>query len=285
MPAPEIKVAKTAGFCPGVKNAIETARRLARSGKKRVFTFGPLIHNRQVIAELENEGIRAVSGLEELKKGDVIIIRAHGVTPEQEAALRGLGLEVSDATCPLVKKAQSAIAACAEKGFDTVIVGDSGHAEVIGLMGYTQGRGHVISSADEAAKLPRLPKAHVVSQTTQEEEIFRKAAEAVSLRCGDCAVSDTICQPTKERQKEVLRLARWADVVVVAGDRNSANTARLADICARLCKKTLLIDDASALSAENFEGASRIAVTAGASTPDPLIEKIVAKIRALVSGT
>lgn len=284
MGIPEIKVARTAGFCPGVKNAIETARRLARSGKRRVFTYGPLIHNKQVIAELEQDGIRAVSNPEELKKGDVIIIRAHGVTPEQEARLGALGLEVADATCPLVKKAQSAIAACAEQGCATVIVGDSGHAEVIGLMGYAQGRGHVISSAQEAGRLPRLKKAHVVSQTTQEAEVFRAAAEAVSLRCGECIVSDTICQPTKERQKEVLALARWADVMVVAGDKNSANTTRLADICARLCAKTLLIEDASALQESDFKGAGRIAVSAGASTPDPLIEKIVARIRALAAA-
>ncbi|HOX22570.1 MAG TPA: 4-hydroxy-3-methylbut-2-enyl diphosphate reductase [Elusimicrobiales bacterium] len=285
MTAPEIRVAKTAGFCPGVKNAIETARRLALSGKKRVFTYGPLIHNRQVIAELEQEGIKSVSDLSLLAKGDIIIIRAHGITPEQETGLHALGLEVADATCPLVKKAQSAISCCAAQGYETVIVGDSGHAEVIGLMGYTQGRGHVISSSDEAAELPRMKKAHIVSQTTQEEAVFKAAAEAVRQHCGESLVSDTICQPTKERQQEVLELASWADVMVVVGDRHSANTARLADICARLCRETLLIEDEAGLAKENFENAGRIAVTAGASTPDQLIEKVVARIRTLVHAS
>lgn len=281
MSLPEIKVAKTAGFCPGVKNAIETARRLACTGKRRVYTYGPLIHNKQVISELEKDGIFAVSDAKNLQRGETIIIRAHGITPEQENMLRALGLEVADATCPLVKKAQSAIAAHAAKGFETVIVGDSGHAEVIGLMGYAEGRGHVISSAFEAGKLPRMEKAHVVSQTTQEEEVFRAAAEASKPHCGECVISDTICQPTKERQKEVLALARWADVMVVAGDRNSANTSRLAAICSRLCAKTLLIEDAATLQGQDFKGARRIAVTAGASTPDPQIERIVDRIRAL----
>jgi len=166
---PQITVASTAGFCPGVKNAIDKVLELAKSAKKPIYTLGPLIHNRQVIETLREKNIRAVNDVSEIKDKDaILVIRAHGIPPELEADIRQRRLEVVDATCPLVKHVHRTIAAYAEKGCDTVIVGDKDHAEVIGLMGYTMGRGHVISGPAEVSLLPRMEKANVVAQTTQE---------------------------------------------------------------------------------------------------------------------
>jgi len=256
-----ITLASSAGFCPGVKKAIDTVLALSRSGKKPVYTIGPLIHNPQVIETLEGEDIHSVAALSAVgDRSGVLVIRAHGVTPLAERELRGFGMEVIDATCPLVKRAQKLIAEYAAKGFDTVIIGDAGHAEVVGLLGYAAGRGRVVSGAREAAGMPAFEKVHVVAQTTQEEDVFLAAAEAVRSRAGECVVSNTICMPTRERQRETRELASRADMVIVVGGRQSANTARLAKLCAALCPKVLAVETEAELEPADVIHPARIAV-------------------------
>ena len=284
-PRPNITVASTAGFCPGVKNAIDKALELAKNTKKNIYTLGPLIHNRQVIETLREKNIRAVNDPAEIKENSaILVIRAHGVPPALEAEIRGLPLEVIDATCPLVKHVHRTIAAYTEKGYDTVIVGDKNHAEVVGLVGYARNGGHVISGPEGASSLPWMEKVNIVAQTTQEEDVFLASVEAVRRKAGELVVSNTICQPTKARQKETMESARVADLVIVVGGRNSANTARLFQICSKLAPAAAHIETEDDLEPSLLRDKKNIFVTAGASTPTWMIEKVVSYIREL-TGT
>ena len=246
-------VAPGAGFCPGVKKAIDSVLRLEAAGKKPVYTIGPLIHNKQVTDMLEQKGISAINELKEAKdKNGVLVIRAHGITPEFQKEVEAQGMEVVDSTCPLVKRVHNVIDEYAKQGYSTVIIGDGGHAEVIGLLGYTRGKGYVIANADEAKNLPHFDKVNVVSQTTQKEETFLKAAEAVKQKADTCIINNTICHPTKQRQKETIELAKNADLVIVVGGRHSANTARLAKLCGELCPKVLHIENETELEGKDL---------------------------------
>ncbi len=280
-----VTLAQAAGFCPGVNGAIDCVLELARKRGLPVFTVGPLIHNPQVLEELEREGVKAVKDLSETNgKTGILIIRAHGVTPQFEAEIRSRGLEVVDATCPLVKRAQSLIGRYAALGFTTVIVGDRGHAEVIGLTGYALGKCFVVSGPGEARELPKLDKAHVVSQTTQEEPVFLAAAEAVRLSAGETVISNTICAPTLSRQKETRELASSCDLMIVVGGKNSANTARLAAICGECGSRTMLVETEAELDPAAIKAARNIGVTAGASTPTWMTRRVAERAADIRAG-
>jgi len=268
-----------------VKKAIDKVLDLAGKRRRAIYTLGPLIHNKQVIETLKEQNIRAVKSAEEIKdKNAILVIRAHGVGPEEESALRALALEVVDATCPLVKHVQENIREHARKGYATIIVGDRDHAEVLGLMGYTEGRGFIVSGPAEVEALPRLKKANIVAQTTQECDIFLAAAARARGKCGELIVSNTICNPTRQRQKETVAFAENSDLVIVVGGKNSANTARLFQICERLAKKAVHIESEDELRKSFFKGASEIFITAGASTPIWMIEKVLEKARELAGA-
>ena len=275
----KITIASSAGFCPGVKNAIERVLQLAEKGKKPVYTVGPLIHNKQVTQMLEEKDIFTINNLNEATdKNGVLVIRAHGITPDFQKQVFATGLEVIDCTCPLVKRAHTIIDEFAKKGYYTVIIGDAEHAEVIGLLGYTQGRGIVVADAEEAKKLPTYDKVNVVAQTTQKEQTFFEAAEVIKQKSKICQISNTICTPTKQRQKETLELAKNADLVIVVGGKHSANTARLAKLCGELCKKVLHVETAEEVKKENLEDVKNILITAGASTPNWIIQEVANKV-------
>lgn len=278
----DVTVAKSAGFCPGVKRAIDKVLELEAAGKKPVYTIGPLIHNKQVTDMLAAKQITSIDRPQDAAdKSGVLVIRAHGITPQFQEEVQSCGMEVVDATCPLVKHAQNIIAQYAAQGYHTVIVGDGGHAEVIGLLGYTQGRGVVVSGPEEAAKLPRFDKVNVVSQTTQKESVFYETAEEIKKHADECQISNTICQPTKDRQKETIELAKSADLVIVVGGRHSANTARLALLCKGLAPAVLHVETEDELEAEPVSRANKIFITAGASTPNWVIDRVAARVREL----
>ena len=274
-----IKLAKTAGFCPGVKNAIDKALELAQSGKTPVYTLGQIIHNNHVIQMLEEKNIRAINDPAVLAgKTGVLIIRAHGVTPEIEKQLRSLKMEIIDATCPLVKKAQKVIHEYAVQGYSTVIVGDKGHVEVTGLLGYCEGRGYVAADPAEADSLPYFEKVNIVSQTTQEEKKFFETAERIRENSKESIISNTICMPTRERQKETVEMALSSDIMIVVGAKHSANTSRLAKLCSDLGVKTIHIEKEDELDPEKIADSGRIGVTAGASTPNWMTERVMKKL-------
>lgn len=277
-----ILIAKSAGFCPGVKRAIECVLELEKQGHRPIYTVGPLIHNKQVTDSLEAKGIRAIEDLSEATdKNGVLVIRAHGITPAFQKEIMSLGMQVVDATCPLVKKVHNVIEEYAKQGYDTIIVGDSKHAEVIGLMGYTQNKGIVVGNIEEAQNLPRFEKVNVVSQTTQKEETFLQIAEIIRQKAKICNISNTICHPTKQRQTETTKCAKDADLVVVVGGHHSANTARLAKLCSDLCKNVIHVETSAEIDSKIITNSKKIFITAGASTPIWLVEEIADYIKKL----
>ena len=278
----DIIIAKSAGFCPGVKRAIECVLELEAQGHRPIYTLGPLIHNKQVTDDLEAKGIKEIKSLEEAKdKNGVLVIRAHGITPAFQKEIMDYGMKVVDATCLLVKKVHNVIEEYAKQGYDTVIVGDSKHAEVIGLMGYTQNKGIVVGSVEEAQHLSHFEKVNVVSQTTQKEATFLEIANIIKQKAKICNISNTICQPTKQRQTETTKCAKDADLVVVVGGHHSANTARLAKLCSDLCKNVIHVETSKDIEPQIIVNSKKIFITAGASTPISLVEEVANYIKNL----
>ena len=278
----DIIIAKSAGFCPGVKRAIECVLELEAQGHRPIYTLGPLIHNKQVTDDLEAKGIKEIKSLEEAKdKNGVLVIRAHGITPAFQKEIMDYGMKVVDATCLLVKKVHNVIEEYAKQGYDTVIVGDSKHAEVIGLMGYTQNKGIVVGSVEEAQHLSHFEKVNVVSQTTQKEATFLEIANIIKKKKKICNISNTICQPTKQRQTETTKCAKDADLVVVVGGHHSANTARLAKLCSDLCKNVIHVETSKDIEPQIIVNSKKIFITAGASTPISLVEEVANYIKNL----
>ena len=278
----DIIVAQSAGFCPGVKHAIDQVMALEAAGQKPVYTLGPLIHNKQATTMLEMKDIRAIDKpTEDLDKSGVLVIRAHGITPDFQKEIEAFGMPVFDATCPLVKHAQNIIAKFAVQDYHTVIVGDTEHAEVIGLMGYAKNHYNIVSSLEEAKALPHFEKVHVVSQTTQQESVFYEIAEEVKKHADKCQISNTICQPTKDRQKETIEQAKNADFVSVVGGKHSANTARLAQLCQGLTKHVQHIETDEELDEKLATSAKKVFITAGASTPSWVIDSVVYRVTQL----
>ena len=281
----DVIVAKRAGFCPGVKSAIDKVLELA-AGQKPVYTIGPLIHNKQVTDMLSAKHITSIDFPHQATdKSGVLVIRAHGITPQFQQEIESCGMEVVDATCPLVKHAKNIIDKFARQGYHTVIVGDGEHAEVIGLMGYTQGRGTVVSGPEEAKKLPHFDKVNVVSQTTQKESVFYQTAEEIKKHADMCQISNTICQPTKDRQKETIEFAQNADLVIVVGGKHSANTARLAVLCRELSSAVQHVETEKELDETQILKAKKIFITAGASTPEWVIDRVAERVKQLRAST
>lgn len=274
----KIKVAKTAGFCWGVKRAMDITLHTAKTANGPVYTHGPLIHNPHVIKMLESESVFALDDATMIESGTVII-RTHGVTPEVRSKIKERGLEKIDATCPLVAKVQGIIKKQANKGFYTVIVGDRGHAEVIGLTGFAQGRCSVIESLYEVSSLPDMDKVSVVAQTTCETGKYEKVVDAIKAKYPDAVIGDTICEATQERQAEVLDLAKQVDLMVVVGGRNSANTARLAELAEKTGAETVLIESEDEIDLDKLKEFQTIGLTAGASTPSWMIQRVLDKLK------
>jgi len=279
----EIIVAENAGFCFGVKRALEIVTGAARGKERPVHTLGALIHNPQEIARLEAEGVHPVDSPAEVESG-AIVLSAHGVDPMVEEEARARGLEVIDATCPFVRRAHGHIRTLAGEGYAVVILGDPGHREVGGLAARAGGAAEIVTNAEQAEALPFREKYGLVVQTTQRPERLREVASALASRCGELRVFNTICEATVGRQKSARQLGEHVDVMVVVGGRNSANTARLREICGATGTPTHHIETAAELDPAWFEGAARVGVTAGASTPDWIIEQVVARLRELAGA-
>lgn len=281
--------ARSAGFCWGVERAINIARSFADGGKRAVYSDGPLIHNRQMMKLLEKEGISEVGDYQ--SKGDlsvdsgnspdgVLVVRAHGVSPERRTYLRSLGLEFRDATCPDVGIVAGKIRMHARGGYATVIFGDCDHPEVIGLMGYTEGRGYPVQSRDDVDKLPPLgDKVCIVSQTTMFTDDFDAIAAYLKTKYPNLVVIDTICGATKARQNDIAALVDGgAQAIIVIGGLHSANTCKLADLARRTGIRTYHIETADELDPKELAGVDTVGVTAGASTPEFLINGVCAKL-------
>lgn len=275
----KVILAKQAGFCFGVKRATQLAFEAAGKDQK-TYTLGPIIHSPQVVGKLEELGIRALDSLEGLDSG-TIIIRSHGVELEAISEAQRKNLDIVDATCPFVKKAQDHVKSLSEAGYGVVVVGDADHPEVQGIVSYGGDKVHVVASGEEARKLPRMKRVGVVAQTTQSFENLKNVVCECLQRCSEIRVYNTICDATAVRQEEAKELASQVDCMLVVGGSNSANTHRLLEVCAEIQPRTHHIETAAEIDPSWFEGAERVGVTAGASTPKWIIDEVMNKIEEL----
>jgi len=271
----KVKRAAKAGFCFGVKRALDMAERTVETSP--TVSLGPLIHNQQVVKRLAERGIQVVNDLEEVKSQQALIIRSHGVAPSVYQEAESKGIQVVDATCPFVQKAQRLAAESAQLGQQVIVMGDKLHPEVQGILGWAGEQAIPIQTVEEAKKLAVYPHLAVLAQTTQLTENFEGIVQELKLHTEDLTVHNTICNATAERQKAARELAEEVDVMVVVGGRNSANTQKLASICAELTK-TYLIETAEELENIWFIEAKSVGLTAGASTPDWIIEEVYKKM-------
>ena len=286
--------AKSAGFCKGVERAINIARDYASRGRRPVFTDGPLIHNSQMMAELEREGVRELGDYrssekleidldDEARKQAVLIVRAHGITPQRREYLRSLGLEFRDATCPDVAAIAGRVKMYAKKGYTTVIFGDPDHPEVVGILGYSQERGYAVRTLEDIAALPDLgDRVCMVSQSTMYVDEFEVLAEALKQRFPQAVVFNTICGATRDRQGDVPALARdGAEAIVVIGGRHSANTLKLARLVELQGIPCYHVETLKELDLDALARYKTLGVTAGASTPGFLIDEVCSALEAL----
>lgn len=272
----KVILAKRAGFCFGVKRATQMAFEAAEKGS-RAYTLGPIIHSPQVVNKLEELGVSVVKDLERTDSGTVII-RSHGVLKsEMEEAVRK-NLDVIDATCPFVKKAQEHVKSLSDAGYGVVVVGDTDHPEVQGIVSYGGEKVFVVGSGEEVARLPKMGKIGIVAQTTQSFENLKNVVVECLQRGGEIRVFNTICDATAVRQEEAKELAGQVDCMLVVGGFNSANTRRLAEVCTELQPRTHHIETASEIDPAWFASVNTVGVTAGASTPKWIIDEVVNRI-------
>jgi len=279
----KIKVAKTSGFCMGVRRAMEMTLRIAHNQRQgRIFTYGPLIHNPQVQDLLESKGVHVSRHCDELT-GGTVVIRAHGISPAERRSILARPVTVADATCPRVGQVQSIIKRHATRGYHIVIVGHEDHPEVLGLKGFARGRCTVLCSLDELQLIPPEEKLCVVAQTTQHRPTFRCIAEAIAdkLPDADIQVYDTICDSTNRRQEEIKEIADSVDAVVVVGGKSSGNTVRLVDVARSTGTPTYHIESEEELEPDVLKGCRSLALTAGASTPNWVIRRVIERINHL----
>ncbi|HEX9113033.1 MAG TPA: 4-hydroxy-3-methylbut-2-enyl diphosphate reductase [Nitrospirota bacterium] len=275
----EIFLADKAGFCFGVKRAINTAYEAA--GKGRIFCFGPLIHNPQEVERLSRAGIETMEDFSTLQPGDSLVIRSHGVPPRVLAEARDKGLTIIDLTCPFVGKAQRDAEALNKEGYQVVVVGEKKHPEVQSILGYAGDDSVVLETAADVDGTDLRPRVGVVAQTTQSYSNFSEIVLKLLRLSKELKVFNTICSSTKERQEAARVLARRVDVMLVVGGRNSANTTRLASLCREEGKPAYHIEVAEEIRPEWLEGISSVGVTAGASTPDWVVDGVLERLKAI----
>lgn len=272
----KVVLAKSAGFCFGVKRAIQIAFDTAET-RERIASLGPLIHSPQMVQKLEEKGVHVVRGPEGVKC-DTAIVRSHGVTAGELDELQQRGVAVVDATCPFVKKAQDYSAALRDGGYIVVVIGEADHPEVQGIVSYAGENAVIVANAQEAERLPASRRIGIVAQTTQSMENFREVVNVCLNKAQELRLFNTICDATSVRQEEARQISQKADMVLVVGGFNSANTTRLAQICTEIQPRTHHVETAGELQADWFEGIETVGVTAGASTPEWIIREIVETI-------
>jgi 4-hydroxy-3-methylbut-2-enyl diphosphate reductase len=276
----EIILARSAGFCFGVRRATQMAFEAAAE-HDAICSLGPVIHSPQVVKGLAEQGVKVVGSVDDIPPGSVII-RSHGVTASEMARVQEKNLTIVDATCPFVKKAQEYATRLSEEGYTVVIVGELEHPEVQGIVSYAgEAVVHVVADSQQAAALPRMNKVGILAQTTQLYENLKDIMEVCLTKCQELRVFNTICDATSVRQNEAREIARTVDLMFVIGGHASANTSRLARICRELQPHTWHIETAEEIESSWFAGVKKVGVTAGASTPRWLIDEVVARITEL----
>jgi len=270
----EIRLAKSYGFCFGVKRAIKIAEETKNSN-----TLGPLIHNKKEIERLKEEyNVGLVEDIEEVNSGDTVVIRTHGIPKDKLQQLKDKNVNIIDATCPFVTKPQQIVEKMSSEGYSIVIFGDINHPEIKGVMSYAKDPIVVLDVEDLKGKKLK-EKVATVAQTTRKFSEYQKIVNYLMENCKEVRVFNTICNATFENQDAARELSREADIMIVIGGKNSSNTKQLFNICKENCKDSYLVEDENELKKEWFKNKKLCGITAGASTPDWIIEKVVGKIR------
>ena len=272
----KIITAKSAGFCFGVKRAIDIAFKIAKEKRQGVYTLGPIIHNPQVVEKLEEQGIIPINNFRSRKNIQALIIRTHGIPLSLSKKLSSLKFEIIDATCPFVKKAQYYAKLLSEEGYQVVILGEKNHPEVKGIMSYAND----VIIVDSKTPLPKIKsKVGIVVQTTQSLEALKNVISDATLHAKEIKVYNTICNSTAHRLKETEKIAQKVDIMIVVGGKNSANTTQLTRLCKSLSVPTYHIETSSEIKQEWLKGVKRLGITAGASTPEWLIKEVQENLR------
>jgi (E)-4-hydroxy-3-methyl-but-2-enyl pyrophosphate reductase len=280
----EIVLADSLGFCMGVKRAVDMAyRALEKDSSLPVVTLGPLIHNTQEIERLRQDGIE-VTDEDSLPDRGTVIIRAHGVAPASYQALKARGLRVMDGTCPYVHYSQRKALELRNSGYTVVIIGDKDHPEIRGILGYIDNQAEVVRSVEDAAKLPFIDRIGTIAQTTISPKKHQLIIEALRARCREIRVCETICDATEENQAAVRTLSAEVDMLYVIGGRHSANSNKLVESAREKCPRAVLIETGDEIRPEDLRGVSRVGVSAGASTPDWMIQQVVERLRQIGAG-
>ena len=278
----EVILAKSAGFCFGVKRAVERVYEQIETGKK-IYTFGPIIHNEIVVQDLESKGVQVIESEEELETltEGTVIIRSHGVSERICRKIEKQGLECVDATCPFVKRIHNIVSKESEAGKRIIIIGNAGHPEVEGIRGWSKSPAEVIESEEEARnfKANEGEKLCIVSQTTFNYNKFQELVEIFQKKGYSISVVNTICNATEERQTEAKDIAAKVDAMIVIGGKHSSNTRKLYEICCKECAHTCLIQTLDDLHLELPDSVRLVGITAGASTPNKLIEEVQNYVR------
>lgn len=278
----ELIIASTAGFCFGVNNAVKIVFDLANNSKERIYTFGPIIHNEQVVERLKRHGVTAIDRPEQAGRSAKVVIRAHGVGPEVISELEQRGLEIVNASCPYVAKIHSLVSQKYKEGCQIIIIGDKNHPEIIGINGWCNNSAFIIDSEEQVNELPEIKKSIcVVAQTTFIREKWEKIIQSLNKRFENVIKFDTICNATDKRQKEAEKISKEVDMMLVIGGKNSSNTNKLYEICKANCKETFKIQTASDIPPVDIKKIKIIGITAGASTPDWVIKEVIHKMSEL----
>ena len=280
-----VELAKTAGFCFGVKRAVDTVyQQIEQYRGEKIFTYGPIIHNEEVIKDLRSHGVEVLNDEEELKTADadVVVIRSHGVAKYIYDIMEERGITCVDATCPFVKKIHKIVAEKSAEGSYIVIVGNGEHPEVQGIRGWAGEQVTVVQTQEDAERF-ELPdkdqKVCIVAQTTFNYNKFKELVEIISKKRYDIVVLNTICNATQERQVEAARIASQVDAMIVIGGRHSSNTQKLYEICLKECKDTFYIQTLGDLDPDSVSSVRSVGITAGASTPNHIIEEVHTNVR------
>jgi 4-hydroxy-3-methylbut-2-enyl diphosphate reductase len=275
----DVKIARTAGFCWGVRRTVDKVLEVAGEGAP-VVTLGPVIHNPQAVERMREKGVGTVNAVAEVSGGTRIVVRTHGAVKSELAVAKERGLDVVDGTCPYVKFPQKIAERLSREGYHLVVVGDEKHAEIKGVVSYADGPFTVVKPGEPVPPI-QAKKVAVVVQTTCIGSDFARVVGELTLRHQEVRAVNTICDDTEERQADARQLAREVDAVVVVGGKGSANTRHLAEICREIQPRTWHVETEAELDPRWFEGCAAVGVSAGASTPDWVIEGVAARLRSL----
>jgi 4-hydroxy-3-methylbut-2-en-1-yl diphosphate reductase len=276
----DVKIARTAGFCWGVRRTVDKVMEVAGHAGGPVVTLGPIIHNPQAVARFRKEGVETVNAVGEVADGTTVVVRTHGAVRDELERARERGLEVVDGTCPYVKYPQAVAQRLSDEGYHVVIVGDANHAEIKGVVSYSKTPCTIVKPGGPIPEIP-AKKVAVLAQTTCIGAEFERVVGALALRHKEVRAVNTICNDTEERQDDARSLAREVDAVVVVGGKNSANTRHLAEICREIQPRTWHVETEAELEAAWFDGCKVVGLSAGASTPDWVVEGVAAWLRRL----